>query len=298
MKDRIEFIQKVFAKDLRYIYAGSINGQTSPPLESLMKDYLGDNYGITHLSKTKINKLNAEKLVIYTIQLMGRRHGLYNSKIDGLWGPNSQAAFDGLQHKIFDEKPKIITPNNIPGKYINHVWIADKDYVNGLTKTKAPIQKPQWPKSNTTSLNNFYGPVGTNTSKCHVPYEMKLSWDYNKKLSAFTCNKKCVESFERIFQRIYEAYGAEGVKELKLDLFSGCLSVRPIRGGSTYSRHSWSCAVDLADQFNKLQWGRDKALFAKPEYAIYWRIILDEGAKPLGLSWGKDFMHFEMTHWN
>jgi len=87
----------------------------------------------------------------------------------------------------------------------------------------------------------------------------------------------------------------EKIKELRLDLFGGCLNVRKMRGGSSWSMHSWGIAVDLDPDKNQLTWGKDRASFAKSEYDPFWKIVADEGWTSLGKAENRDWMHFEAT---
>jgi len=82
-------------------------------------------------------------------------------------------------------------------------------------------------------------------------------------------------------------------KTLKLDLWGGCLNVRRMRGGRKYSTHSWGIAVDYDPLHNRLKWGRDKALFARPEYNKWWEFWEKEGWVSLGRTRNFDWMHIQ-----
>lgn len=156
-----------------------------------------------------------------------------------------------------------------------------------------PESKQNWPKQNYSELVKFYGAVGANQVLLTLPYKMKLAWDLKTEVTRISCNAKVKDSLERIFKKTLAHYGLEKIKELRLDIFGGCLNVRKMRGGSAWSMHSWGIAVDLDPDNNKLKWGKDKATFAKSEYEPFWKIVEEEGWRSLGRTKNYDFMHFE-----
>ena len=78
-----------------------------------------------------------------------------------------------------------------------------------------------------------------------------------------------------------------------LDLWGGCHNIRPIRGGTRRSAHSWGIAIDFDSDRNQLHWGRDKATFAKPEYDYWWKYWEEEGWVSLGRIRNFDWMHLQ-----
>lgn len=147
-----------------------------------------------------------------------------------------------------------------------------------------------WPKQDFESMNSFYGPVGENQTKLILPYSMRLAWNPNLKVSKITCHVKVEPSLKKIFEGILTHYGSEEkIRSNRMDLFGGCLNVRKVRGGSSWSIHSWGVAIDLDPEHNQLKWGRDKATM--PEKVI--EIFEDEGWVSLGNSRNYDFMHFQ-----
>ena len=147
-----------------------------------------------------------------------------------------------------------------------------------------------WPKQDYDSMIAFYGPIGESQVKLELPYPMRLSWDMSKTVSNIRCHSKVSESLRRVLEGILSHYGTlEKVHLNRMDLFGGCLNVRKIRRGSSWSIHSWGCAIDLDPEHNQLEWGRDKATM--PEEII--RIFEDEGWVSLGSARNYDFMHFQ-----
>jgi len=152
-----------------------------------------------------------------------------------------------------------------------------------------------WPKQDYNSMVKFYGNVGENQTTLILPYEMYLAWEPETKVHKISCHKKIHDSLERIFEKTLNHYGIDKIKELRLDSFGGCLNVRKMRGGSSWSIHSWGAAIDLDPDRNQLKWGKDKAVFAKPEYTEFWKIVEGEGATSLGRSRNMDWMHLQFA---
>jgi len=150
-----------------------------------------------------------------------------------------------------------------------------------------------WPKQNYATMTAFYGGPGENQTQLSLPYAMVLAWDTGTAVKKITCNKKCQESLYNIFEKTLKVYGIEDIKKLKLNLFGGCLNVRKMRGGSSWSIHSWGAAIDLDPNNNQLKWGKDRATFAKKEYLDFWKIVENEGWISLGRAKNYDWMHFQ-----
>lgn len=178
-------------------------------------------------------------------------------------------------------------------------WGAIKNKLAGTTTpvvipdTTIPPTNINWPKQNYSDMVRFYGEVGTNQTSLTLPYQMKIAWDLDVKINKFTCHAKVKNSLERIFKQTLDHYGKDGIEDLGLDLFGGCLNVRKMRGGSSWSIHSWGAAVDLDPDRNQLKWGKDRARFAKSEYEPFWKIVESEGWISLGRKKNIDFMHIQ-----
>jgi hypothetical protein len=150
-----------------------------------------------------------------------------------------------------------------------------------------------WPKQNLQSMLDYYGPVGENQSRLDLPYSLKLAWDTNTVIKRLTCNKKVSESLHTIFEKTLKTYGLKEIQRLRLDVFGGCLNVRKMRGGSSWSIHSWGAAVDLDPDRNTLKMTNKQASFAKAEYRDFWKIVESENWVSLGRARNYDWMHFQ-----
>lgn len=165
--------------------------------------------------------------------------------------------------------------------------LGDENFKNVITK---------WPNQNYASMVKFYGDVGENQTTLILPYKMYLAWDTDSTIHKISCHEKVHDPLKRIFENTLNHYGLDKIKELKLDCFGGCLNVRKMRGGSSWSIHSWGAAIDLDPDRNQLKWGKNKANLAKPEYEPFWKIVEGEGAISLGKTRDIDWMHIQFAN--
>ena len=213
---------------------------------------------------------NSRKTVAY-LQFLCKEHDIDTGDIDGYWGPQTDYAFDTLAQLLEkgemptpwrDETPLIVNPNN-------------------------------WPVQDEAQLNKFFGVVGTNQTKVVLPYPHRLAWDIKQTVNSFTCNAKVHDSIQKVLTRVLDHYGLEKIRELHLDRWGGCLNERKMRGGTNWSMHAWGIAIDYDPDRNQLKWGRDRAVFARPEYDAWWRFWEEEGWVSLGRTKNYDWMHVQ-----
>lgn len=199
--------------------------------------------------------------------------------IDGAFGPQTEKETLKFQVKHGLKPDGVVGPKT---------W----EFVTNVSGN-TPLSN-KWPKQDYTSMVNFYGPVGENMTQLELPYAMKLAWDTGTVVKKISCNQKCTKAIYSIFEKTLNVYGKD-IPKLRLDLFGGCVNVRKMRGGSSWSIHSWGAAVDMDPDNNQLKWGKDRASFAKPVYNDYWKIVEAEGATSLGRSRNFDWMHFQFA---
>jgi len=145
-------------------------------------------------------------------------------------------------------------------------------------------------------IQSKYGQPGdpSQLTTIELPYPMRIAWDKSKFVSKMQCHKLLAENFLNVFNQLKDHYGVPEIYNLGIDIFGGCLNVRLMRGSKkTWSRHSWAIAIDLHPEANQLKWGKDKALFANPEYQAMIDIFYKNGFINLGVEKGYDYMHFE-----
>ncbi len=226
---------------------------------------------LDHIEEIPEQWNNERKLVAF-LQISAREHGFETGPIDGFWGPQTDYAYELLEEKVLYQREA-------------EVWRPeDREEVN---PNDWPRQTPE------IELIRFYGQPGENQTSVQLPYPHRIAWDPEHTIQAFTCHERVHDSIQRVLGRVLEHYGPEEIERLRLNQWGGCLNVRKMRGGSRYSMHSWGIAIDYDPSHNRLQWGRDRALFARPEYEAWWRFWEEEGWTSLGRSRNFDWMHVQ-----
>lgn len=196
-------------------------------------------------------------------QWIFRGLGFYTSAIDGLNGPATQVAAEKWQdHVQFD--------------------VEEKDL---------DIVRPVWPVQR--DLQKFYGDPGENQTMLVSPYPLYLDWDLTTPIKRFSIHEKCHDSALRVMDRVLDHYGLDRLHDLGLDQFGGCLNVRKMRNGSSWSTHAWGIAIDWDADRNQLRWTRSNARMARPEYAPFLDLWEQEGWLSLGRARNFDWMHVQ-----
>ena len=127
-----------------------------------------------------------------------------------------------------------------------------------------------------------------------LPYQMKLAWDLDTKVSKMRCHKLAAEAFLNVFNDLLAEYGMKEIERLGIDLFGGCFNYRKMRGGTSWSKHAWAIAIDLDPARNKLKETAKTARFARPEYQKMIDIFYKHGFISLGGEKNYDWQHFEL----
>jgi len=138
-----------------------------------------------------------------------------------------------------------------------------------------------------------------------LPFPMRIAWAQDQVVNKIQCNKAIAQPLLNVFNDLLAHYGIEKIKELGIDLFGGCVNVRPKRGlESKYaatkdarylSRHAWGTAIDLDPARNGLKTKAPLAQFSKPEYKAMNDIFYKHGFIGYGRERNNDWMHFEIA---
>lgn len=186
------------------VYSGKIDGDFGPV-----------SCDAAHKYYDFPNDWKADKLYIGVIQVACIRKEIPVGIIDGLWGNNTQSGYEKL---LVDLKMK-----DAPVEVSQVVKLSTK--------------YNDWPKQDYNSMVAFYGKVGENQTSLTLPYPMYLAWEPKTIITKITCHEKVKDSLERILKNTLDHYGLETIKQLHLDNYGGCLNVRKMRGGSSWSIH-------------------------------------------------------------
>lgn len=214
----------------------------------------------------------ARRLIAFQ-QLMMREVGIDSGSVDGLVGPQTRFAFDSYDHW---QRTGALPPP----------W-RDQP---GTVVAELPPRAMAWPQQ--SDVPTFYGTMGVNQARLSLPYEMKLAWN-NQPIRTISVHQKVHDSAKRVFDRIADAYDDAARRRLGIHLFGGSLNVRLMRGGTSYSMHSWGIAIDFDPERNQLRWGRDQARLAQPDGETFWKLWEEEGWVSLGRTQNYDWMHVQ-----
>lgn len=140
-----------------------------------------------------------------------------------------------------------------------------------------------------------YGKPGTSIVSMALPYKMRIAWDLKTSVSTMQCHKLMIPRFETVFKGLLTIYGLPELQKLGIDIFGGCYNYRQMRGGTSWSRHSWGIAIDLDPVRNALKTSWLKSQFSKPEYALMVELFYRNGFFNLGKEKNYDSMHFETS---
>jgi hypothetical protein len=252
------------------LYDGLIDGKISRDVYDAI-DKLLDTYKIEDTGWKPQRRYTAAKQILFSANKINP------GTIDGLEGPQTKHAQDIFESKlvpVWRDKAESLDPPKTAEKKIREVHF---DW---------PLQK---------DCMTYYGKVGTNQVDCELPFDLVLAWEPKTKLRKYSCHRLVKEPMEKVWNRTFDTYGYEKIKELRLNYFGGCLNVRKMRGGSSWSMHSWGIAIDIDPDRNDLHTSWKNAQMSKPEYKKFVQFWYDEGAINLGLEADYDAMHFQFA---
>lgn len=135
--------------------------------------------------------------------------------------------------------------------------------------------------------------AGTYLTTIKLPYPMRIAWDTKTMVTKMRCHKDVADAFLAVFNELLEHYGYQRIVELGIDLYGGCFNFRKMRGGDSWSTHSWGIAIDLDPSRNMLKETSKTARFARPEYKDMIDIFYKHGFISLGREKNFDWMHFQ-----
>lgn len=261
------------------------------------------------------------------VQTLLKAAGYYSGKIDSDMGPQTRTAINTLVNRRSGEltAPKMsedrraIAAGQLVLKYAGYPTVGAIDgYWGNATegawlewehfhRTGSPLsleKRPQGPASviagsfpRQVDCGAFYGAPGpavvAQLVMIDLPFPMRLDWALGTTVKRAQLHVKCKDTAIVALNRIHEHYGYERLKELGLDRTAGTYNHRKMRGGSSWSMHSYGCAWDFYASKNGLNTRAPAALFSKPEYKAWLDIWESVGWVSLGRAIGRDYMHVQ-----
>lgn len=234
-----------------------------------------------------------DRQVVAAKQAIARERGIEVGDIDGRVGPQTRHAievYDARKENGWKPVPEVeqwrgATDETMPAVMPSHAL------------PPAPIKgaPPRLAVPKQSQVSSFYGAVGANQETMTLPFPMRLAWDTEQVVRKTSCHAKVREQFEFIWKSTLDYYGTHEIHRLRLDMFGGCLNVRKMRGGSSWSMHSWGIAWDVDPDRNQLKFTRDQATLDGPEYDPYWGFVYATGACGLGRERNYDWMHLQLA---
>lgn len=260
------------------LYQGAIDGDRGP------KTNAAAAAGLAHLPGERpadIATWSDRRRCIAFLQLWCLSEGIAAGAVDGWWGPQTAWASEALWQKRHEGAVDL--------------WRDD-------LPTGAPGNPNGWPKQ--SGVTAFYGPHGATDrpapppplARVPCPWTLKIAWNRNQTRSSFLVHEKLAPSLGRVLDRIDAAYSAQQKAEIGIDLFGGDYAPRKMRGGSSWSMHSWGIAIDFDPERNQLNWGRDRARLAQRDALPFWQAWEAEGWLSLGRARNFDWMHVQAAH--
>lgn len=220
-------------------------------------------------------------------------HGYACGPIDGVLGNITIAALKAFQAGLGLDPTGQADAATVAALRVSSGLMAPADLVDRavVADARAKATRGPWPAQ--ADCLKFYGPVGASQVAVDIPFDMYLAWDKGTRVRRMTLHKRVAASAAIVFNRIAGDYSAAERKALGIDLFGGSLNVRKMRGGSSYSMHSWGIAIDFDPERNQLSWGRDRARLAQADALPFWNAWEAEGWVSLGRARNFDWMHVQ-----
>lgn len=210
-------------------------------------------------------------------------HGFPVGAIDGKIGPVTLAAIKAFQ-----------SANGLPvtGQSDDATVAALRTTSTGIAPRPADAGvATRWPLQ--SGVPAFYGEVGTNQTQINIPYDMFLAWDKSARVRKMTLHTKVAASALRVLEKTVTLYSAQERAALGLNLFGGSLNVRKMRGGTSWSMHSWGIAIDFDPERNALNTHAPAARLSHADALPFWQAWEAEGWLSLGRARDYDWMHVQ-----
>lgn len=252
-------------------YAGEIDGIKGEKTDHAIQYFLLEKSSLIDDEAWK--NWNVKRKLVASLQLLCLENNIDTGRIDGLYGPQTEAASDLLRQ---------INSGRV-------IWRGFADII--------PIRgnPNNFPFEDKQSLIEFYGePCEMLLTSVTCPWQLRLDWDLSTVTRNISIHNKLSDSLVLILNKVYAHYGEAGIRKHGLDRYGGSYNCRKKRGSnSSWSTHAWGIAIDWFPSRNKLKWRSDRASLADPALDYWWECWEQEGWLSLGRSEDRDWMHVQ-----
>lgn len=268
----------------RALYSGKVDGIYGPKTDRAVEAYLANQ-------RVKAAPTWGDaRQQIAAMQAICRERGIEVGDVDGLMGPQTRHAFEVYDARKANGWQKVAAVEE---------WRGATDEATKPSQPTRPVvllsNVPRVKSPRQSRVPEFYGAPGDSRlqTTLRLPYPQRLAWDLDTVVRSYSCHKLVHDAMEYVWEATLSHYGADGVKDLRLDLFGGCLNVRRMRGGTSWSMHSWGIAEDVDPDHNALKMTRKQATLDDPVYDPFWSFVYSTGAISLGRERDYDWMHWQ-----
>lgn len=212
-------------------------------------------------------------------------------------------------HKLPDDfcKQKNISGSNVNNMALN---VNTQFSVSGdlseemktiLTKpikfsSNGPFKGPLITQKELRSNNSVYGPVGAQgrLTKVKVPDNYPLYYG-NTRVKSINIHSLAADRLEFALKDIINHYGPNIQKIAPgCCIYGGSYNYRKVRGGNSWSIHSWGTALDFDAGANGMKTRAPQARLSQPIYQPFIAILAHYGFSSQGKNVGNDWMHFQL----
>lgn len=122
-----------------------------------------------------------------------------------------------------------------------------------------------------------------------LPFNLRLSWDLSTSVQRLNVNALMAEDFLAAMNEILYEIGYSDIAEVGLDITGGCYNRRKVRGGTSWSSHSWGTAIDINPTKNRMG--------AKPGDTLFGVSATYQRAAAILYRYGFRTLKNDLQHW-
>lgn len=223
----------------------------------------------------------------------------YDLPVDGVWGKISQATLDAFYiENGYETKPWGYVDKNI--YILLRKGLPDRRRVTVKKRARKSFRESVLqglPHSTEfREMVDYYGHPLKDVPHLLVDVDPGFQLYYGgSPVSSVRFHERGATILGETLNEIADTFSNKEIEELEINRYSGSYNKRKVRGGTAWSTHAFGCAIDWNAWKNRMPWGRDKALFARPEYDEWRSIWRKHGFVNLGEALNIDWMHQQLA---